>query len=196
MVQVKKEAVRQALLDSACDLFSERGYHATTLAQIAKGAGVGVGSFYSYFDSKIRILYEIFEPWQAAAYDDLEDRIARLSSPRPRLRALLLGVWRDIPERNIGLANSLMEALSAADPDAGKPTDLLARTEQRLAGLLARALPGTPPDQLSVLPKVIIMAYDGFVINRRLGDDPDFEKLADGMCDLILSHSPLPVSGA
>ena len=41
---------------------------------------------------------------------------ARSSNPRDKLRAILLGIWRDIPMENIGLANSLMEALASADP--------------------------------------------------------------------------------
>jgi hypothetical protein len=33
------------------------------------------------------------------------------------------------------------------------------------------------------------MAYDGFVINRRLNDLRDIERLSDAMCDLILGSS-------
>jgi hypothetical protein len=30
------------------------------------------------------------------------------------------------------------------------------------------------------------MAYDGFVINRRLNDLRDIERLSDAMCDILL----------
>ena len=40
MAQVKKPAVRDAILKSAFHLFSRRGYQGTTLSQIAAGAGV------------------------------------------------------------------------------------------------------------------------------------------------------------
>ena len=116
MVQVKKKAVRQAILDSAHDLFSEHGYHATTLQEIAERAGVGVSSLYSYFPSKIHLLYAVVEPWQKDAFERLEKRVLKFKAPRERLRAILLGVWRDMPMENIGLANSLMEALASADP--------------------------------------------------------------------------------
>ena len=39
MVQVKRASVRNAILDSARDLFSERGYHGTTLLDIADANG-------------------------------------------------------------------------------------------------------------------------------------------------------------
>ena len=78
MVQVKKKAVRQAILDSAYDLFSERGYHSTTLQEIAELAGVGVSSLYSYFPSKLHLLYAVVEPWQKDAFE--RAREARRSS--------------------------------------------------------------------------------------------------------------------
>src|SRR5579859_4140329 len=109
MAQVKKESVRLSIVDSAFQLFSERGYHDTTLQQIAEGAGVGVGSVYSYFDSKLQLLYAVYEPWQEDRFRELERKIARTNSRRQKLNAILLGVWRDIPMQNIGLANSLME---------------------------------------------------------------------------------------
>ena len=42
---------------------------------------------------------------------------------------------------NIGLANSLMEALASADPGEKKPSPLLAWTEQRLRVMLESAVP-------------------------------------------------------
>jgi AcrR family transcriptional regulator len=191
MVQVKKKAIEQAILDSAYELFSERGYHATTLQDIAERAGIGVGTVYSYVPSKIRLLYAIVEPWQKDAIARLEKRVLKIKSPRERLRAILLGVWRDIPMENIGLANSLMEALASADPTEGKPSPLLAWVESRLMAMLNTVLPdkNTRRVDYDVLPNLLTMAYDGFVINRRLNDLRDIERLSDAMCDLILGSS-------
>ena len=188
MVQVKKKAVRQAILDSAHDLFSEHGYHATTLQEIAERAGVGVSSLYSYFPSKIHLLYAVVEPWQKDAFERLEKRVLKFKLPRERLRAILLGVWRDMPMENIGLANSLMEALASADPTQKKPSPLLKWTEDRLMTMLNTALPEDGPGRVDyeVLPNLFMMAYDGFVINRRLNDLRDIERLSEAMCDIIL----------
>jgi len=190
VVQVKKKEVRQAILDSAYDLFSERGYHSTTLQDIAQFAGVGVSSLYSYFPSKLHLLYAVFEPWYKDEFTELEKRVLRLKSPRDRLRAVLLGLWRDIPIANIGLANSHMEALASAEPEEKKPVPLLKWDEERLTKLLSGVLPATENridhDALSTL---FIMAYDGFVINRRLNDLRDIERLSDAMCDVLLGPS-------
>jgi AcrR family transcriptional regulator len=40
------------LLDAAAEEFGERGYHEAAIARIAQRAGVAIGSFYTYFDSK------------------------------------------------------------------------------------------------------------------------------------------------
>ena len=188
MAQVKKKAVEQAILDSAFELFSESGYHATTLQDIAARAGIGVGTVYSYVPSKIHLLYAVVEPWQKDAMERLAKRVAKIKSPRERLRAILLGVWRDIPMENIGLANSLMEALASADPAQGKPSPLLAWVETKLMSILNTALPTTGARRIDydVLPNLFIMAYDGFVINRRLNDVRDIERLCNAMCDIIL----------
>jgi AcrR family transcriptional regulator len=186
VVQVKKKAVRQAILDSAHDLFSEHGYHATTLQEIAERAGVGVSSLYSYFPSKIHLLYAVVEPWQKDAFERLEKRVLKFKAPRERLRAILLGVWRDMPMENIGLANSLMEALASADPMQKKPSPLLKWTENRLMTMLNTALPENGRVDYEVLPNLFMMAYDGFVINRRLNDLRDIERLTEALCDIIL----------
>lgn len=188
MVQVKKKQVRQAIVDSAYELFSERGYHSTTLQDIAEFAGVGVSSLYSYFPSKLHLLYAVFEPWYKDEFTELEKRVLRLKSPRDRLRAVLLGLWRDIPIANIGLANSHMEALASADPREKKPVPLLKWNEERLTRLLSEALPANGGARIDhdALSTLFIMAYDGFVINRRLNDLRDIERLSDAMCDLLL----------
>jgi AcrR family transcriptional regulator len=191
VVQVKKKEIRQAILDTAFELFSERGYHNTTLQDITDFAGVGVSSLYSYFPSKLHLFYAVFEPWYKSAFERLERRVLRLKSPDQRLRAILLGLWRDIPIANIGLTNSLMEALASADPQQQKPVPLLRWAEERLMRLLKTALASDDAGQLDcdALATVFIMAYDGFVINRRLNDLRDIERLSDSMCGILLKRN-------
>jgi AcrR family transcriptional regulator len=188
LVQVKRESVHNAILDSARDLFSERGYHATTLTDIAALAGTGVSSLYSYFPSKIHLFYAVFEPWYKDGIERLERRVRTIDDPRERVRCILLGVWRDMPAENIGLSNSHMEALASADPQQSKPSSLLRWTEERLHAMLMAALPAARRRAINfdLLPNLLLMAYDGFVINRRLNDIRDIERSVDMMCDLLL----------
>ena len=132
----------------------------------------------------------MFEPWYKDAFEQLEKRVLRLKLPRERLRAILLGLWRDIPIANIGLANSLMEALASADPKQKKP--IPAADMDRRAAIEAAGEPCPRPKTASGgstrtrSSTLFIMAYDGFVINRRLNDLRDIERLSDAMCDILL----------
>jgi hypothetical protein len=83
-----------------------------------------------------------------------------------------------------------MEALATADPAKGKIEPLLVKSERRLAAILAKALPRSRRHLASdLVGNLLLMAYDGYVINRRLGDLRDYAKLADIMADLLLGRA-------
>lgn len=50
---------REAIIEAACTLFAGQGYEETTIAEIARAAGVGVGTVYLYFQNKRQILLEV-----------------------------------------------------------------------------------------------------------------------------------------
>lgn len=53
----KGDTTRLAIEDAAVELFMEKGYHATSMRQIAESAGLALGGIYNHFKSK----EEIFE---------------------------------------------------------------------------------------------------------------------------------------
>ncbi len=52
---------RQHLLDSARQLFAERGYHAVSLRELAQVVGMHAGSLYAHIESKDALLQELIE---------------------------------------------------------------------------------------------------------------------------------------
>ena len=64
-VQKRSIATRNKLKKAARTLFSDNGYYKITSIQIAKAAGVPVGSFYNYFGNKKGILLELIEDFNA-----------------------------------------------------------------------------------------------------------------------------------
>ena len=59
--QSRSIQTKEKILDSAYTLFCKKGYYKTTTNEIARIAGVSIGSLYSYFNDKDTILLEILD---------------------------------------------------------------------------------------------------------------------------------------
>ena len=195
MAQVKKVAVRQAILKSAFQLFSRQGYEATTLSQIAAGAGVSTANVYVYFKSKLDVLYAIYDPWLRGRLTRLERQLERVRDRRTRLRMLLAALWRDIPAERNGFANNVMQAASTSTPEQGYNPSLLGWVEERVAAMLRGTLPPESREALGSarFTHILIMAFDGFVINYHLRPGEHCrEETIDLMCRLLLGTLTAP----
>ncbi len=53
----KKQRTREQIVEAAMKLFAERGYHATTITDIAEAADVAPRTFFSYFPSKEAVVF-------------------------------------------------------------------------------------------------------------------------------------------
>ena len=60
-VALRQEARRQQVREVALRVFSERGYRATSMQDLAREAGMGKASLYHYFDSKEELLTDLYE---------------------------------------------------------------------------------------------------------------------------------------
>ncbi|HBE43015.1 MAG TPA: hypothetical protein DDW27_17790 [Bacteroidales bacterium] len=56
-----REEKKALIMDTALSLFANLGYHATTINNIAKHAGISKGLLYNYFTGKEELLTEIIE---------------------------------------------------------------------------------------------------------------------------------------
>jgi AcrR family transcriptional regulator len=70
----KKQRTRETLARAAHELFATRGYHATTLPEIAEAADVSTRTIFSYFPSKEDILFSDFPLVKDALAQALADR--------------------------------------------------------------------------------------------------------------------------
>jgi AcrR family transcriptional regulator len=61
MSEMEKQGRRTDILAAAKKVFARKGYHATTIADIAKAAALSYGSIYWYFDSKDALFHALME---------------------------------------------------------------------------------------------------------------------------------------
>jgi AcrR family transcriptional regulator len=171
MAQVKKIEVRDAILDAAFALFSEQDYASTTVAQIARHAGVSQSNLYVYFGSKLDILWAVISPWLFRQFELLDLELSRISDPRARLERLLTALWGDIPTADNNLAVNLVQGLALAKPDDNYSRTLLRFLEARLTKMLRECLPPARWALLEgddALAHLAFMAFDGFVLGARV----------------------------
>jgi len=60
-MRIKKEKTRKIIIETAAEVFAEKGYAGTAIADIAGKAGIGKGTVYSYFSSKEELFFSVFE---------------------------------------------------------------------------------------------------------------------------------------
>jgi len=70
----KKRRTRETIASAAHQLFAERGYHATTLPDIADAADVSTRTIFAYFPSKEDILFSDFAVMKEALAQALAER--------------------------------------------------------------------------------------------------------------------------
>ena len=57
----KKLLAKQTIMETAIEQFVQRGFQATSIADIMKAANMGLGTFYNYFDSKDQLLHYLLD---------------------------------------------------------------------------------------------------------------------------------------
>jgi AcrR family transcriptional regulator len=81
----KRVRTRQALIDAAAELFEQRGYDGTTIADIAAAAEVSTRTYFSYFATKEDVLFPEADARVKAALTAIDER-----RPGERPTAILL----------------------------------------------------------------------------------------------------------
>ncbi|MEV7967951.1 helix-turn-helix domain-containing protein [Sphaerisporangium sp. NPDC088356] len=131
---------RDRLLRAAAEVFAERGYDGTRVADIAAAAGVSNGALYAHFGSKAELLV-------AALREHGPKLLAKLfaADPNRSIADLLLVVGRRLPRRHDARGYLIVESLVAArrDEDLARPMrDYVGERAGWLAGLVRAAQNG------------------------------------------------------
>lgn len=117
--QARSILTKEKILDAAYRLFCAKGYYNTSTNEIAKEAGVPIGSVYSYFNNKDTILLEILQRYHLEFDKSNNELSLELETYRTDMKAWL----RQLLENLIRIHESgrelirEMEILSFSKPE-------------------------------------------------------------------------------
>jgi AcrR family transcriptional regulator len=172
------ERQRQRILDATWALFAERGYHETTMREIAAALGMTTGVLYTYFSGKEEILAALAKRSRARTAGMLESVVTGAGAREAigKLFDMILEFWPTERGRLGVKANLNLMAEAGRREDLREVTaELLADMESSLARLTRRGVEngefgtGTDPEALAILLGAVLIGLQTETV--LLGDE-------------------------
>ncbi|WP_214413097.1 TetR/AcrR family transcriptional regulator [Sphaerisporangium fuscum] len=149
---------RSRILAAACELFAERGYAATSLADIAARVGLTKTAVAYHFHPKDRLAAELIAP----AADDLIALLGRDFGPDPRS---FIEPLTDFVVRHRAVIGLLMEDIGGAD---GAPPGSPGETIRAFRDEIYAKLAGPSPDDASRVRAWAVMGSLYFAVVKTM----------------------------
>ncbi len=87
-----RNKTRRLILDNSLKLFANKGFHGTSISDIAKAAGISKGLAYNYFESKEKILNAIFEE-AINSGSILEEQLKNITDPYEKIAFIIQAMF-------------------------------------------------------------------------------------------------------
>ncbi len=178
------------ILKKAMELFSDRGYDATSVREICEAAGITKPTLYHFYGSKEGVYRALVEGALERFRADMERALSGEGSLRDHL-SRMARAYVDAAVREPDLARFLM-ALIHNPKHSAPATDfvgfyhgILAEAAQALEGAVAKGeiSPGPTEVRLLVFMGALGEAMHGYLLSGR----PDLtHELADSLVDVVL----------
>lgn len=182
----KSAARRQHLLDTARNLFVERGFHQTGMAQIAAASGIAVGQIYRDFANKEAIIGAICESEITTWLDEETLNAAVASDDRDAILAWIERIGFEEPDCDDRRLMCELLAEAGRNPAINQ---MHAKVDVRLRDSLGAALgslaPAATPQRHATVADFIIAMSWGMVALRELSPGSDHDTLHTRMAQLL-----------
>ena len=179
-----RETVRAQILDAAEELIAARGLHGAALAQIAKRAGVAVGTLYNYFADRDAMIRALFDSRRAMLRPKLQAAAANAKGLpfEPGLRQFTRDLLAAFEEHR-----RFVKVATETEHVKIQPTttasDLVTAIDTIVAaGVAERVLDASKADLLKL---IIVGAIKGVVMRRTI-EGSGFIDDADAIVSIIL----------
>jgi AcrR family transcriptional regulator len=202
-----EQAVRDRIVLAATRVFSTKGYHSATIADVVHECGLSVGAIYTYFSGKEELFRQSCDVTAAQGLDELAARLAPATTTAERLTIAIglyietIDLYADAPGQV-----SLVQAWAEADREPSV-RDMLVRRRERLAGAAQMLLhqgvnTGELPAWLDVdaVSRGFLALLDGLMLQRIEAGSAyrpaDLERRAEAILELMLAAATAGHSAA
>jgi AcrR family transcriptional regulator len=193
-----EQDVRDRILAAAIRVFSEKGYHSSTIADVVRESGLSVGAIYTYFSGKDELIRLSCDHIAARGLEQLAERLAPATTTAERM-AIAIRLYVETIDEYDGDPGqvSLLQAWAEADREPGV-REMLAGRRERLVGagrlLLAQGIAtGELPAWIDVdaVTRGFLAMLDGLLLQRveagPASRPADLERRATAMLELLLA---------
>jgi AcrR family transcriptional regulator len=135
---------RAAIQSSALEVFADRGYHSSSIDDIARAAGISKALIYEHFTSKQALHADLIEAQASELYRRIADAVAAVEtdSGGARLKAGLEAYLEFVEERRDAWRVLFRETV---DPEAAAALDRVSAQITALVATLIAQDPGATP---------------------------------------------------
>lgn len=135
----QKEATRQRVIASARDLFDTHGYEGTTIREIARHAGVSVGSVFTTFATKGEILSEVMQARLEPLYAELDRVMPHLRGATVDRLRTMFAIHFEFEARHVRLFLShIAAAYDWSLPSSARPYGRTPRLQEMILDTLEK----------------------------------------------------------
>ena len=179
--QIKQGTTRERLLETAIEMFAERGYAATGVDALCRRAGVAKTGLYWEFQNKVGLLNAVIDQVVAEWVDQIREAVRIAGAPREKLDVALDNLRRRVSERP-ELFRVLLVVLAERTQVDEEAREALRRFYKSAHGALLQGIresvPGAlPEEQLGAACDLILAMIEGIFLRAQVCGDGDINRL-------------------
>jgi AcrR family transcriptional regulator len=214
---VDKQKRKREILTAAFEQFLEKGYHKTTLGDIARAAGMGQGTLYYYFPAKDQIFWGVYEQLMSDLEEWTVAQINLYQTPQEQLSVMLRMMLQSFPEIGlfdeptdeqapmssamVGFSQVFMEFWLQAERSDKREEfhQRIARQQRAMIGRLQDLLETVGVPQVfgldsSSMAHMLVALRDGLSFQLRMGTVEEPKQLLEGIRSALLHEFQQPTA--
>ncbi len=195
----QREETRRKILQSAAQVFSEKGFYGSVVDDIVKASGTSKGAIYFYFNSKEEIFLSLVEEYVGTVAREIQTVVPRARGLIAQVEAAVAALIRSFQAHRALAKIMLIDWLAAGAEFQGKRIALKTMLAEILRGYLDRAVQDgkIAPQDTEMAAYVWLGAISEIVIRWLNTGKPDpLEEVLAPLTQLLLRSVGFAVSPA